>query len=229
MGLIKNIKNEVKVIRERDPAIHSNMEVFLYPSFKVMLHYRVAHRLYKNGHFFLARWISQRAVRKTGIEIHPGATIGENFFIDHGNGVIIGETAVVGNNVTLYQGVTLGGTGKEHGKRHPTIGDNVMISAGAKVLGSFQVGENSKIGAGSVVIEEVPPNCTVVGVPGRVVRHNNQKLVREDLNQVDLPDPVNEDIRTLQYENSQLANRIIELEKEMKHLRKTMENTNGNT
>ncbi len=229
MGLIKNIKNEIKVIRERDPAIHSNMEVFLYPSFKVMLHYRVAHRLYKNGHYFLARWISQRAVRKTGIEIHPGATIGENFFIDHGNGVIIGETAVVGNNVTLYQGVTLGGTGKEHGKRHPTIGDNVMISAGAKVLGSFQVGENSKIGAGSVVIEEVPPNCTVVGVPGRVVRHNNQKLVREDLNQVDLPDPVNEDIRTLQYENSQLANRIIELEKEMKQLRKTMENTNGNT
>ncbi len=229
MGLIKNIKNEIKVIRERDPAIHSNMEVFLYPSFKVMLHYRVAHRLYKNGHFFLARWISQRAVRKTGIEIHPGATIGENFFIDHGNGVIIGETAVVGNNVTLYQGVTLGGTGKEHGKRHPTVGDNVMISAGAKVLGSFQVGENSKIGAGSVVIEEVPPNCTVVGVPGRVVRHNNQKLVREDLNQVDLPDPVNEDIRTLQYENSQLANRIIELEKEMKQLRKTMENTNGNT
>ena len=229
MGLIKNIKNEIKVIRERDPAIHSNMEVFLYPSFKVMLHYRVAHRLYKNGHFFLARWISQRAVRKTGIEIHPGATIGENFFIDHGNGVIIGETAGVGNNVTLYQGVTLGGTGKEHGKRHPTIGDNVMISAGAKVLGSFQVGENSKIGAGSVVIEEVPPNCTVVGVPGRVVRHNNQKLVREDLNQVDLPDPVNEDIRTLQYENSQLANRIIELEKEMKQLRKTMENTNGNT
>ncbi len=229
MGLIKNIKNEIKVIRERDPAIHSNMEVFLYPSFKVMLHYRVAHRLYKNGHFFLARWISQRAVRKTGIEIHPGATIGENFFIDHGNGVIIGETAVVGNNVTLYQGVTLGGTGKEHGKRHPTIGDNVMISAGAKVLGSFQVGENSKVGAGSVVIEEVPPNCTVVGVPGRVVRHNNQKLVREDLNQVDLPDPVNEDIRTLQYENSQLANRIIELEKEMKQLRKTMENTDGNT
>ncbi len=229
MGLIKNIKNEIKVIRERDPAIHSNMEVFLYPSFKVMLHYRVAHRLYKNGHFFLARWISQRAVRKTGIEIHPGATIGENFFIDHGNGVIIGETAVVGNNVTLYQGVTLGGTGKEHGKRHPTVGDNVMISAGAKVLGSFQVGENSKIGAGSVVIEEVPPNCTVVGVPGRVVRHNNQKLVREDLNQVDLPDPVNEDIRTLQYENSQLANRIIELEKEMKQLRKTMENTDGNT
>lgn len=224
MGLIKNIKNEIKVIRERDPAIHSNMEVFLYPSFKVMLHYRIAHKLYKNGHYFWARWISQRAVRKTGIEIHPGAEIGENFFIDHGNGVIIGETAVVGNNVTLYQGVTLGGTGKEHGKRHPTIGDNVMISAGAKIIGSFKVGENSKVGAGSVVIEEVPPNCTVVGVPGRVVRRNNQKLVREDLNQVDLPDPVNEDIRTLQYENTQLTNRVIELENQLKQMKKALEN-----
>lgn len=223
MGFIKNIRNEIRVIRERDPAIHSNLEVFLYPSFKVMLHYRIAHRLYQNGHFFLARWISQRAVRKTGIEIHPGAVIGDNFFIDHGNGVIIGETAVVGNNVTLYQGVTLGGTGKEHGKRHPTIGDNVMISAGAKIIGSFKVGENSKIGAGSVVIEEVPPNCTVVGVPGRIVRRNNQKLVREELNQVDLPDPVNEDIKNLQYANTQMANRIIELERQIKQLEKAME------
>ena len=211
MGFIKNIKNEIRVIRERDPAIHSSLEVFLYPSFKVMLHYRVAHQLYKGGHFFLARWISQRAVRKTGIEIHPGAEIGENFFIDHGNGVIIGETAVVGNNVTLYQGVTLGGTGKEHGKRHPTIGDNVMISAGAK------------IGAGSVVIEEVPPNCTVVGVPGRVVRRNNQKLVREDLNQVDLPDPVSEDIRNLQYANSEMTNRILELERQIRLLGKGLD------
>lgn len=224
MGLIKSIKNEIRVIRERDPAIHSNMEVFLYPSFKVMLHYRVAHKLYKSGHYFWARWISQRAVRKTGIEIHPGAEIGENFFIDHGNGVIIGETAVVGNNVTLYQGVTLGGTGKEHGKRHPTIGDNVMISAGAKIIGSFKVGENSKVGAGSVVIEEVPPNCTVVGVPGRVVRRNNQKLVREEMNQVDLPDPVNEDIKALQHENSEMVNRMIELENQMKILKKQLEN-----
>lgn len=223
MGWMKKIQNEIKVIRERDPAIHSDMEVFLYPSFKVMLHYRIAHKLYLKGHYFLARWVSQRGVRKTGIEIHPGAQIGENFFIDHGNGVIIGETAVVGNNVTLYQGVTLGGTGKEHGKRHPTIGDNVMISAGAKILGSFTVGENSKIGAGSVVIEEVPPNCTVVGVPGRVVKHNNQKLVREDMNQVDLPDPVNEDIRQLQYANSQMTNHILELEQELKLLRKEVE------
>ena len=223
MGFIKNIRNEIRVIRERDPAIHSSLEVFLYPSFKVMLHYRIAHRLYQNGHFFLARWISQRAVRKTGIEIHPGAVIGDNFFIDHGNGVIIGDTAVVGNNVTLYQGVTLGGTGKEHGKRHPTIGDNVMISAGAKIIGSFKIGENSKIGAGSVVIEEVPPNCTVVGVPGRIVRRNNQKLVREELNQVDLPDPVNEDIKNLQYANTQMANRIIELERQIKQLEKAVE------
>ena len=228
MGWIKSIQNEIKVIRERDPAIHSDMEVFLYPSFKVMLHYRIAHKLYLKKHYFLARWVSQRGVRKTGIEIHPGAQIGENFFIDHGNGVIIGETAIVGNNVTLYQGVTLGGTGKEHGKRHPTIGDNVMISAGAKVLGSFIIGENSKIGAGSVVLEEVPPNCTVVGVPGRVVKRNNLKLVREDMNQVDLPDPVNEDIKGLQYENSQMANHILELEQELKLLKKDLELVKSN-
>ncbi len=228
MGWLKRIRNEIKIIRERDPAIHSDMEVFLYPSFKVMLHYRIAHKLYQKKHYFLARWISQRAVRKTGIEIHPGAQIGENFFIDHGNGVIIGETAIVGNNVTLYQGVTLGGTGKEHGKRHPTIGDNVMISAGAKVLGSFTVGENSKIGAGSVVIEEVPPNCTVVGVPGRIVKRNNQKLVREDMNQVDLPDPISEDIKVLQHANSQMTNRILELEQTLKQLKKEMDTTNTN-
>ena len=221
MGFLKNIKNEIKVIRERDPAIHSDMEVFLYPSFKVMMHYRIAHKLYTQGHYFLARWVSQRGVRKTGIEIHPGAQIGENFFIDHGNGVIIGETAIVGNNVTLYQGVTLGGTGKEHGKRHPTIGDNVMISAGAKVLGSFTIGENSKIGAGSVVLEAVPPNCTVVGVPGRIVKRNNQKLVREDMNQVDLPDPVNKDSKASQHANSEMTNRIIELERELKMLKKS--------
>jgi len=220
MGMIKNIREEIKVIRERDPAIHSSMEVFLYPSFKVMIHYRIAHRLYSHGHYFMARWVSQRGVRKTGIEIHPGAQIGSGFFIDHGNGVIIGETAIVGNNVTLYQGVTLGGTGKEHGKRHPTIGDNVMISAGAKVLGSFTIGENSKIGAGSVVLDEVPPNSTVVGVPGRVVKRNNQNFPREELDQVHLPDPVKEDIATLQHENSALTNRLIELEQEVKELRR---------
>lgn len=197
MSFISNVKEEIRIIKERDPAIHSNLEVFLYPSFKVMLHYRLAHKLYLKRHYFLARYISQRAVRKTGIEIHPGAQIGKGLFIDHGHGVIIGETTIIGDNVTLYQGVTLGGTGKEHGKRHPTIGNNVMISAGAKVLGSFTIGDNSKIGAGSVVLEEVPPNSTVVGVPGRVVKRDNVALPQDTLNQIDLPDPVREEIDSL--------------------------------
>ena len=220
MGFIKNIKEEIRIIRERDPAIHSNMEVFLYPSFKVMLHYRIAHKLYLNGHYFWARWVSQRGVRKTGIEIHPGAQIGKGLFIDHGNGVIIGETAIIGDNVTLYQGVTLGGTGKEQGKRHPTIGNNVMISAGAKVLGSFTIGDNSKIGAGSVVLEPVPPNSTVVGVPGRVVKRNNVSLPQEEMDQVHLQDPVKEDLSMLRQSNIALTNKLIELENEVKALRK---------
>ena len=224
MSFIKRIKEEIAVIRQRDPAIHSSMEVFLYPSFKVMLHYRIAHRLYEKGHYFLARWVSQRGVRKTGIEIHPGAKIGKGFFIAHGNGVIIGETAIIGDNVTLYQGVTLGGTGKEQGKRHPTVGNNVMISAGAKVLGSFKIGDNSKIGAGSVVLEEVPPNSTVVGVPGRVVKRNNQALPQEELDQVHLPDPVMEDLSTLHHANAELTNRMIDLERELRDLKRSKEN-----
>lgn len=220
MGLIRYVKEEIKLIRERDPAIHSNMEVFLYPSFKVMLYYRIAHKLYMKNHFFLARWISQKGVRKTGIEIHPGAQIGKGFFIDHGNGVIIGETTIIGDNVTLYQGVTLGGTGKEHGKRHPTIGNNVMISTGAKVLGSFTIGDNSKIGAGSVVLNEVPPNSTVVGVPGRVVKRGNISLPQEEMNQIDLPDPIMEDLAVLQHENEELTNRLIDLEREVRDMRR---------
>lgn len=218
MGFLKHLKEEFQVIKERDPAIKSPMEVLLYPSFRVMLSYRKAHKHYLKGHYFRARYISQRAARKTGIEIHPGATIGKGFFIDHGSGVIIGETAIVGDNVTMYQGVTLGGTGKETGKRHPTIGDNVMISAGAKIIGSFTVGENSKIGAGSVVLEEVPPNCTVVGVPGRIVKRDNVKIPRSDMNQCDLPDPVKEDINVLQRENAELVNRVLELEKIVRQL-----------
>ncbi len=194
------------------------MEVLLYPSFKVILHYRVAHKLYLKKHYFLARWVSQRAVRKTGIEIHPGATIGKGLFIDHGSGVIIGETAVLGNNVTLYQGVTLGGTGKEQGKRHPTLEDNVMVSAGAKILGSFTIGENSKIGAGSVVLKEVPPNCTVVGVPGRVVRMGEKKIPRADMDHVHLPDPMLQDIRELQNDNIRLHGELLEMEKRLKEL-----------
>ena len=215
MGVISYIKEEIKVVKERDPAIKSDIEVLLYPSFKVMLHYRIAHKLYLTKHYFLARWVSQRGVRKTGIEIHPGATIGKGLFIDHGSGVIIGETAILGDNITLYQGVTLGGTGKEQGKRHPTLEDNVMVSAGAKVIGSFTIGKNSKIGAGSVVIEEVPPNCTVVGVPGRIVRMGDQKVPSADLDQIHLPDPVLNDIRQLQTDN-------IRLKKELKALKEKL-------
>lgn len=204
MGFIKYFREEAAIIKERDPAIKSKWEVLLYPSFWAIWHYRRAHKHYKKGHFFRARYISQRAARKTGIEIHPGAEIGNGFFIDHGHGVIIGETTIIGDNVTLYQGVTLGGTGKESGKRHPTIEDNVMISAGAKVLGSFTIGENSKIGAGSVVLNEVPPNSTVVGVPGRVVKQDNIKIPRVDLDQVHLPDPVKLELEEIRREIEQL-------------------------
>lgn len=219
MGMFQQIREEYEIIRERDPSIKSPLEVLLYPSFRVMLSYRKAHKQYLKGHFFRARKISQKAARKTGIEIHPGAVIGRGFFIDHGSGVIIGETTIIGDNVTLYQGVTLGGTGKETGKRHPTLCDNVMVSAGAKVIGSFTIGENSKIGAGSVVLEEVPPNCTVVGVPGRIVKRDNIKVPRSDMDQVHLPDPVMEDITVLQHENSALCNRLIDLEKELREVK----------
>lgn len=218
MGFIEHVKEEFEVIKERDPSIKTPLEVLLYPSFRVMLSYRKAHKQYLKGHYFRARKISQKAARRTGIEIHPGATIGKGFFIDHGSGVIIGETTIIGDNVTLYQGVTLGGTGKETGKRHPTLCDNVMVSAGAKIIGSFTIGENSKIGAGSVVLEEVPPNCTVVGVPGRIVKRDNIKIPRSDMDQCHLPDPVMEDITILQHENSALCNKLIDLEKEIKEL-----------
>ncbi len=204
MGVIRYIREEIQVVKERDPAIKSSAEVFLYPGVRAVLRYRLAHKLYKKKHYFLARLIAQRGATKTGIDIHPGAKIGKGFFIDHGIGVIIGETAVVGDNVTLYQGVTLGGTGKEKGKRHPTLRDNVMVSAGAKILGSFMIGENSKIGAGSVVLEEVPPNSTVVGVPGRVVKRDNVRVPKEDMDQIHLPDPVMNEINRLKQENESL-------------------------
>lgn len=170
MGIISYVRTEAKVIRERDPAIKSNLEIILYPGFKAVLYYRLAHKLYLRKHFFLARWISQRTARRTGIEIHPGAVIGKGLFIDHGNGVVIGETAEVGNNVTMYHGVTLGGVGNEQGKRHPTIKDNVVIGTGAKILGSFTVGEGARIGAGTVVLKEVPAGATVVGTQGHIVQ-----------------------------------------------------------
>jgi serine O-acetyltransferase len=228
MGMIKYFKEEMRIIKERDPAIKTPWEVFLYPSFRAILRYRVAHWLYINKHYFLARWYSQRTVRKTGIEIHPGATIGKGLFIDHGHGVVIGETAIVGDNVTLYQGVTLGGTGKEQGKRHPTIGNNVMVSAGAKILGSFTIGENSKIGAGSVVLSEVPPNSTVVGVPGRVVKRDNVKIPREDLDQVHLPDPVLNEITGLKKENLLMKVEMEQIRKIINDLEKKLPDKNDN-
>lgn len=212
MGFFDYLKQEIAVIKERDPAIKSTWEVFLYPSFTAILKYRKAHKLYEKKHYYRARRISQKTARKTGIEIHPGAKIGEGFFIDHGHGVVIGETAIIGDNVTLYQGVTLGGTGKEQGKRHPTVGNNVMIGAGAKVLGSVTIGNNCKIGAGSVVLKDIPDNSTVVGVPGRVVMRNDVK-VEIDLDQVHLPDPVMNDIDSLKTENALLKERLDRLEK----------------
>lgn len=228
MGIIGYIKDEMQIIKERDPAIKTPFEVFLYPSFKAIIRYRIAHKLYQKKHYLLARWYSQRTVRKTGIEIHPGATIGKGLFIDHGHGVVIGETAIVGDNVTLYQGVTLGGTGKETGKRHPTIGNNVMISAGAKILGSFSVGENSKIGAGSVVLSEIPPNSTVVGVPGRVVKRDNVKIPREDMDQVHLPDPVYNDLIRLQQENVRLTQELKQVCERLQKIEEKKLNNNNN-
>ena len=203
--MFDNIRADIASVMERDPAAKSRFEVLLcYPSVRAMAYHRLAHRLYLSGHTTLARWISQHSRHKTGIEIHPGATIGKGFFIDHGDGVVIGETTVIGDNVTLYQGVTLGGTGKDVGKRHPTIGDNVVIGAGAKVLGPFTVGSGSKIGASSVVLKEVPENCTVVGNPGRIVRRQGAPQ-GVDLDHVHLPDPVKEHIEGLE-------RRIYELE-----------------
>lgn len=165
--MFKYIKSEIKNIREKDPAIKSNLEVFLYPSFKALIYYKIAHFLFLRKHYFLARLLSERAKRRTGIEIHPGAIIGKNVFIDHGMGVVIGETAIVGDNVVIYHGVTLGGTQNIKTKRHPTILDNVMIGAGAKVLGNITIGANSKIGANAVVTKDIPANSTVVGIPGK--------------------------------------------------------------
>ena len=202
------IREDEEAILHRDPAAKSLLEVRLcYPGLKALKAHRRANVLYRKGHTLLARILSQRARHKTGIEIHPGAEIGRRVFIDHGDGVVIGETTVIGDNVTLYQGVTLGGTGKDVGKRHPTIGDNVVIGAGAKVLGPFTVGSGSKIGALAVVLKAVPPNCTVVGNPGRIVRREGV-APQIDLDHVHLPDPIREHIVALE-------RRVSELEEQM--------------
>ncbi len=194
--MFKRIIEDVNAVRERDPAARSFWEVFfLYPGVKAIRMHRLAHFYYKHNLKFLARFVSQRAVRKTGIEIHPGATIGRRLVIDHGVGIVIGETTEIGDDVLIYQGVTLGGTGKDVGKRHPTIGNNVMISAGAKVLGPFKIGDNSRVAAGAVVLSEVPPNSTVVGVPARVVKQDGKRVA---LDQIHIPDPVKQKMDALE-------------------------------
>ena len=201
--MFDELKAELDSIIERDPAAKGRLEVFfLYPSFKAVRAYRRAHKHYLKGHFFRARAISQRALRRTGIEIHPGAVIGKNFFIDHGSGVVIGETTEIGDNCTVYQGVTLGGTGKENGKRHPTLGNNVMVGAGARVLGPFKVGDNSKIAANAVVLSEVPPNCTAVGVPARIVRRDGVRV--NDMDQIHIPDPLSQELCLIRHQLEQL-------------------------
>lgn len=219
--MFTRIKKDIAVIFERDPAAKSVWEVLLcYSGLHAIWLHRISHYLFKRDWVLLPRMISNFGRFLTGIEIHPGATIGEGLFIDHGTGVVIGETAELGNNVTLYQGVTLGGTGKEKGKRHPTIGNNVVVATGAKVLGSFKVGDNSKIGAGSVVLKEVPPNSTVVGIPGKIVWHDGKKVGSISGNDVDLehnnlPDPVAEMMFCMQRNMARLEQRIVQLEEEL--------------
>ena len=195
MGLLEDARN----IQRKDPAARNVLEVILlYPGFHILVYHRIAHWLYQHKRFFLARWVSQHGRRRTGIEIHPGATIGRCLFIDHGMGIVIGETAEIGDDCLLYHGVTLGGTGKDHGKRHPTLGNNVMVSAGAKVLGPFKVGDNSRIAANAVVLSEIPPEATAVGVPARVVRIAGEKVdFAGQVDQIHVTDPVQKELQAL--------------------------------
>lgn len=211
MSFVQNIKGDIDAALERDPAARNRVEILLcYPGVHALISHRIAHPLYIRGYKLIARMISQFSRFITGIEIHPGAKIGKGCFIDHGMAVVIGETTEIGDDVTIYQAVTLGGTGKDVGKRHPTIGNNVVVSSGAKVLGPFKVGDNSKIGAGSVVLEEVPPNCTVVGVPGRIVRQGGQKIEKADLDQIHLPDPVMQELECLRRRIVLMENKLKE-------------------
>ena len=211
---IKNeIKNNIAAIRQRDPAAKSDIEVLLlYSGLHAILAYRVSHKLYLSGHTFSARAVSQTAKFLTGIEIHPGATIGRGLVIDHGTGVVIGETTEIGDNCTIYQGVTLGGTGKDVGKRHPTLGDNVLVGAGAKVLGPIVIDSNSKIAANAVVLKDIPENSTAVGIPARIARQGGRRV--DDLDQIHIPDPVAQEI-------SKLEQRIDSLSRELEEIRQS--------
>lgn len=216
LRLIKTIKRDIALIRESDPAARNAVEILLtYPTLRAIRSYRLAHWFYVQKYYTIARIISQRARNKTGIEIHPGATIGKGLFIDHGMGVVIGETAVIGDNCLLYQGVTLGGTGKDKGKRHPTLGNNVLVGAGAKVLGPFTVGNNVKIAANAVVLNAIPDDCTAVGVPARIVRRKGEKVnqhkVTQDIDQIHIPDPVSLELCRLQAEVDSLKKEIARL------------------
>ena len=202
MGLLEDARN----IQRKDPAARSVLEVMLlYPGFHILVYHRIAHWLYEHKHFFLARWVSQHGRHRTGIEIHPGATIGKCLFIDHGMGIVFGETCEIGDNCTIYHGVTLGGTGKDTGKRHPTIGNNVLIGCGAKVLGPFTVGDNSRVAANAVVLSEIPPDCTAVGSPARVVKKKGEKVdyVR-NVEQINVTDPLVQEVKALRAELERL-------------------------
>lgn len=211
--MFSRLRYDIKSILERDPAARNGFEVFmLYPGVHALISYRIAHWFYEKNMKFMARWVSQNAKFWTGIEIHPGAKIGKGLFIDHGTGVVIGETAEVGDDCTIYQGVTLGGTGKDHGKRHPTLGNNVMVGAGAKVLGPFKVGDNSKIAANAVVLSEVEADSTCVGVPARVVRRGSVRVAcaKSDLDQIHIPDPVSMELCRLRMQIESLEKKLSE-------------------
>lgn len=210
--MFENIKYDIMSIKERDPAARSSFEVFfLYPGFKAVFWHRVAHFLWVHKWFFLARFVSQRTKHKTGIEIHPGAKIGKGLLIDHGGSVVIGETAEIGDDCTIYQGVTLGGTGLNKGKRHPTLGDRVLVGAGAKILGPFKVGSDAKIAANAVVLDEVPDNATAVGVPARIVKLGGKRV--EKLDHIHIPDPVAQQFCKMQMKIEELEKKLEEIKK----------------
>jgi len=210
-----SLRDDLKLIKERDPAARSTFEIFfLYSGVHALIGHRFAHFLYKHKCLFLARMVSQLNRFFTGVEIHPGAKIGKGLFIDHGSGVVIGETTEIGDNCTIYQGVTLGGTGKDTGKRHPTLGNNVMVGSGARVLGPFKVGDNVKIAANAVVLEAIPDNCTAVGVPARVVKRGGVKTECSDLDQVHIPDPIAQELCAMRIQMERMEKRIRELENE---------------
>ena len=217
--MLDRLRADIRAVKERDPAARGTLEVLLlYSGLHAIMLHRPAYWLYNHKHFFLARWISQYAKFRTGVEIHPGAKIGTGVFIDHGCGIVIGETAEVGDGCTLYQGVTLGGTGKDTGKRHPTLGKNVTVGSGAKVLGPFTIGDNSKIAAGAVVLKEIPPNATAVGVPAQVVKLDGVRVIH-DLDQIHMPDPVGMEFTALQKQLEALTERVGRLEEENRRLR----------